>query len=36
MVILLGIGVLFLSTFIYSALKVAKRADEYVYSEEEE
>lgn len=36
MVILLGIGLAFLSTFLFSALKVAKRADEYVYSEEDE
>lgn len=36
MVILLGIGTLFLASFIYSACVLAKRADEYVYSEEEE
>ncbi len=36
MVILLGIGLLFFTTFIYSALVAAKRADEYVYRKEEE
>ena len=36
MVILLGIGALFLSAFVYSACVLAKSADEYVYSEEEE
>lgn len=36
MVILLGVGTVFLSTFMYSALVVAKRADEYEYKKEEE
>ena len=36
MVILLGIGILFLSTFMYSALVLAKKADEYEYKKEDE
>ena len=36
MVILLGIGLLFFTTFLYSALVLAKRADEYVYNDEED
>ena len=36
MVVLLGVGTAFLTTFLYSALKVAKRADEYVYKKEDE
>ena len=36
MVILLTIGVIFLLAFIYSALVSAKKADEYVYRDEEE
>lgn len=35
MVILLGMGIMFLLVFIYSALKLAKQADEYVYKEED-
>ena len=36
MVVLLIIGLLFFVSFIYSALVVAKQADEYVYDEEKE
>lgn len=36
MVILLGVGMILLSAFIYSALVLAKRADEYVYNEEDD
>lgn len=36
MVILLGTGTVFLGTFLYSALKVAKMADEYDYKKEDE
>ena len=36
MVILLGTGTVFLGTFLYSALVVAKRADEYDYRKEDE
>ena len=36
MVILLGVGMILLSAFIYSALVLAKRSDEYVYKEDDE
>ena len=36
MVILLGTGTVLFGTFLYSALVVAKKADEYEYSKEED